>query len=71
MHVGPLTVPELNYAESVLLKYAQSVTYEVELENLKQGKPVPKSSPSIRLDPMLHEGLIVVGGRIDTRTCNS
>ena len=64
MYVGPLTVPELKHAESVLLKHDQSVTYEVELENLKQGKPVTKSSPIIRFDPMLHEGLIVVGGKL-------
>lgn len=64
MHVGPLTMPELKHAESVLLTHVQSVTYEVELENLKRNEPVQKSSPIIRLDPMLYDGLIVVGGRL-------
>ena len=40
------------------------MTYEVELENLKQGKHVPKIGTIIRLDSTLHEGLIVVGGRL-------
>ena len=40
------------------------MTYEVELENLKQGKHVTKIGTIIRLESTLHEGLIVVGGRL-------
>ena len=60
-----LTVTELENAEVRLYKMHQSCLMRTELTSLTAGKPVPKSSPLQKLNPLLDKnGVIRVGGRL-------
>ena len=61
---GPITVSELNAAERLVLMHVQSREYPDELAALRACKPVARSSPVLKLDPMIHDGFLVVGGRL-------
>ncbi|XP_076122855.1 uncharacterized protein LOC143102946 [Alosa pseudoharengus] len=62
----PLSVQDLKEAEIVLIRHSQKEMYPEELASL-QGKEsqVKKSSPLYRLDPVLQDGVIRVGGRLN------
>ena len=64
---GAKTASELNAAERLVLMHMQSREYPDELAASRAGKPVARSSPVLKLDPMIHDGLLVgwvVGGRL-------
>ena len=61
---GPLLVKELRQAEQALIKEVQLTYFRKEIERLKEGKPVLKSSCLAKWDPQLHEGIVVIGGRL-------
>ena len=62
---GDLTFRELELAKAKLLHCTQRDEYDRELECLKQGRPIPKSSPINRLSPFIDgEGLLRVEGRL-------
>ena len=55
-------------AEKELIKVDQSFAFPEELEAVKSGKCVKKSSPVVRLDPIFFDGLLRVGGRLNRAT---
>ncbi|XP_064650937.1 uncharacterized protein LOC135502212 [Lineus longissimus] len=62
---GKLSLEEHAAAKDMLFRHFQSVEFGKELELLKQGKPVVKSSPLYSLSPMISsDGLIRIGGRL-------
>ena len=63
---GNLSVDELQSAEKVLLNAVQVEVFNSEIENLKKEKSVNLISPLVKLCPVLEEGLLRVGGRLET-----
>ena len=61
---GPLGPEHLQRAENLLIRHVQSQCYSKEIKAIAQGSPVSNSSPLVRLRPKLHEGLLVVPGRL-------
>ena len=61
---GAITVSELSAAERLVLMHVQSREYPEELAAFRACKPVARSSPVLKLDPMIHDGFLVVGGRL-------
>ena len=62
---GELTTEELAAACDHLYRAAQVDSYSAEIDLLRQGKPVPASSPIHRLTPFLaDDGLLRVRGRL-------
>ena len=60
-----LTVSEIESAEQLLFKEAQSKFYSKELEQLTRNNSVTSQSPLISLTPFIDkQGLIRVGGRL-------
>ena len=62
--MSPVTVTELGHAESLVVGHIQRMSYSSEIADLSAGRPLNKSSAIIALNPMLVNGLLVVGGRI-------
>ncbi|XP_074653621.1 uncharacterized protein LOC141907778 [Tubulanus polymorphus] len=56
----PITVRELRQAEKAVLSYVQQLYYSEELA----GGKIKKSSSIIKLDPIMIDGLLCVGGRL-------
>ena len=66
-----ITIEEMKNAEKAILKIVQQAAYPMEfseLGKLRSGKGVKRSSPLFRLDPILKDGLLCVGGRL-ARAC--
>ncbi|XP_056879986.1 uncharacterized protein LOC130520291 [Takifugu flavidus] len=61
----PRTVDEMTQARHVILKETQMATFEKELSALRANKPIPRQSPLLKLSPVLVNGLIAVGGRLE------
>ena len=59
-----LTTQELKSAEDTLVRWAQRTHYQDEIERLKSGNPVGRTSSIVSLDPKLKEEVLVVGGRL-------
>ena len=59
-----VTCPELDRAETEIIKFDQSHVFAEEIEAVKAGSCVKKSSPLVKLDPILVDGLLRVGGRL-------
>nr|XP_022300829.1 uncharacterized protein LOC111109032 [Crassostrea virginica] len=56
---------EYRKAEMLIIQHVQSEVYQQEIPAVKCGKPLPKSSSILRLNPVLdEEGIICVGGRL-------
>ena len=63
---GKLTVDELNNAEDVIIRAVQQQAFAAEIAALKSGgKHVKTSSSLSKLDPLLHDGCLRVGGRMN------
>lgn len=62
-----LTHEELRTGELVLSRHIQILSFPDEREALLSGKPIPRTSPILRLDPELNsdDGLLRVNGRIN------
>ena len=61
---GPLGPEHLQRAENLLIRHVQSQCYPEEIKAIAQGRSVSNSSPLIRLRPELHDGILVVPGRL-------
>ncbi|XP_033114255.1 uncharacterized protein LOC117114670 [Anneissia japonica] len=59
-----ISVKEWKYAEMVIFKYIQNQSFCSEVDSLLNEQPVKKSSPLIKLDPIIKDGVIRVGGRL-------
>ena len=62
--VGPLTIPELRESAEVVWRAEQGKYFQAEVNALSKGKQVGRSSPLLRLQPVMKEGLLRVGGRL-------
>ncbi len=60
-HVEPLGVDEMNKAEKCILRYVQYTAYQ---DELKSDDNVKKTSSIFKLDPVVIDDLLRVGGRI-------
>jgi hypothetical protein len=62
---GPLSVKEIRFSHNVIAKLVQQEAFPDEYNCLVKNKPLPKSSPLIKLNPFLDaESIIRVGGRL-------
>lgn len=60
-----LTVEELAHAERAVIIYSQRTSFPAEMTTLEtKSSSVQKKSSLYRLDPMLDDGLLRVGGRL-------
>lgn len=60
-----LTVDELLEAEEAIIRYCQQVRFQEEITALSSGRcTVSRHSSIYRLDPVLEDGLLRVGGRL-------
>ncbi|XP_013856439.1 uncharacterized protein LOC106512348, partial [Austrofundulus limnaeus] len=60
-----LTVKDLSRAETAIIRYSQHISFKEEIKDLQSGASVVKSMSNIyRLDPVLQQGLLKVGGRL-------
>ena len=64
MKKGQITVEEMRRAECCIVSCVQGECFVEELSMLKSGQAVKKSSPLYRLDPVISDGLLCVGGRL-------
>ena len=60
-----ITLPELKNAEKEIIQFNQRMAYAEEIEAIKKGNSVKKSSVLVKLDPILDHGLLRVGGRLN------
>ena len=63
-----LTLNDLNEAENEIYKEAQQESFYSEFSDLSNQKTVSKRSKILSLNPILHDHLLRVGGRV--RNCN-
>jgi hypothetical protein len=64
--IGDLCPEEIEYARNFIFKRIQSNVYRQEVEDLRAGRAIEKSSDLIKLSSYLDpNGILRVGGRID------
>ncbi|KAJ8377290.1 hypothetical protein AAFF_G00261390 [Aldrovandia affinis] len=61
----PLTLDDLVAAESEIIKFSQRQQFNEELQALQKGKQVSRNSQLFRLDPILQDRILRVGGRLN------
>ena len=61
---GVISTAELSSAETLIIKHEQSKFFGDELDRLGQGKPIKRASNLVKLDPILQDDVLVVGGRL-------
>lgn len=59
-----VTIKERESAAKVLISLVQQQSFGKEIKTFKMGHSLPNSSPLFRLDPILREGILRVGGRL-------
>ena len=59
-----LTLGDMRDAEVEILKHVQQESFNDDIANLNAGKLVSRGSKLRKLDPILHNGLLRVGGRL-------
>ncbi|XP_072177022.1 uncharacterized protein [Diadema setosum] len=59
-----LTCKDIEEAELAIIQHVQLESYPDEMKRLAHGKGLPKNSTISSLDPMLSDGLLKVGGRL-------
>lgn len=65
---GPITVREIRKATTALIRWAQSIDFAEEINQLSKGEEIHKKSSILALNPFLDEnGLLRVGGRIQNQ----
>ena len=79
--ISPISVTELNNAESAILKYIQNKFFKQEYDQLNERSDqqssirnhsdLSKSSSIHKLDPVLVQGLLRVGGRLSRAPLNA
>ena len=63
-HPKHLSVKDLAEAEESLISYIQLRSFRDEMTNLAKGQPVKRSSRIYKLNPVLQNGILRVGGRL-------
>ncbi|XP_064647035.1 uncharacterized protein LOC135499916 [Lineus longissimus] len=64
-YLRPLTVQDLKESECAILRFSQQAAFAEEMKSLASGRACVKQSSSLRkLDPVLDNGLLHVGGRL-------
>ena len=66
-----ISVPEMESAETRLLKCIQGVVFPVEMAAIRENKPIPASSPCRDFVPNYQDGLMRVGGRLRNSTTDA
>ena len=61
----PLTVSEIHTSSKYWFGVAQRQGFKEEMDRISAGKSLPARSPMIRLYPILVDGILRVGGRIE------
>ena len=61
---GPLSVEDLDMAETAIISFCQRKRFTDEICSLQKGESVKRNSHLYRLDPILEEGVLRVGGRL-------
>ncbi|KAL7883055.1 hypothetical protein SRHO_G00007130 [Serrasalmus rhombeus] len=61
----PLTPVDLQRAEEAIIRFYQQEKFPKEISTLQEGKPVMCSSDLHKLDPVLQDGMLRVGGRLN------
>lgn len=59
-----LSVDDLDYSQLAIVRLVQGSAFADEIHELENGKPVKLSSPLRRLNPILVDGILRVGGRL-------
>lgn len=59
-----LSVPELAAGRKYLLQLVQVHCFKPVISALESKRPIPKTSPILRLAPIVKDGLLRVGGRL-------
>ena len=62
---GPLSIEEFARAEKAIICFCQRMRFPDELACLQNGGKVKKNSHLYRLDPVLEDDVLRVGGRLD------
>ncbi|KAK0142402.1 hypothetical protein N1851_019846 [Merluccius polli] len=59
-----LSVEDLAKAKQSLVSYVQQQSFQDEVTSLQKGLPIKRSSRIYKLDPILQNGILGVGGRL-------
>lgn len=60
-----LTLDDLDTAESEIIQFSQRQQFGEEIKALQRGKQVSRNSQLFKLDPILQDGTLRVGGRLN------
>lgn len=60
-----LSLENLNQAEIQLIQFIQKQEFQEEIEALRKNIPIKKRSQLFKLDPVLQDGILRVGGRLN------
>lgn len=63
-----ITVDDLKEAEVEIIRHCQRKRFQEEITSLKKGEPVKRSSHIYKLNPILQDGILRVGGRLNRAT---
>ncbi|CAG7734860.1 unnamed protein product, partial [Allacma fusca] len=61
---GPLVAAELDDALLTIIKSVQQISFPSEISHLQLNQPISNKSPLLRLHPVLLNGILRVGGRL-------
>ena len=61
----PLTLEDMVTAESILIQFSQRQQYREDIKALQKGKQVNRNSQLLKLDPILQDGTLRVGRRLN------
>ena len=64
--IGPIMVNKLSKAENSVIGYVQQTCFSVNLALVSEGRRLPGTSLLHRLNPTVIDGLLWVGGRLDS-----
>lgn len=61
----PLSLEDIEHAELSLIRYSQGQAFPEEFKSLQRSNNVRRSSPLYKLDPVVQDGVLRVGGRLN------
>ena len=69
MVTGPITSSELKKCDNIFIRHVQQEHYGDEINCLRKRQRISRTSPILKLDPVLQDDILVVGGRLTESTC--